>query len=222
MNFPAELASTWLWSANFLYLVSLLAALFFMQWHHLKNAQDAHVLFGACVFLWLAWRMAGGIQADAGLEFHLLLVTSVTLMFGWAYGVVCVTLAQLLLMLEGRAEWLSFGMNLLCNGVIPIGVTYFAMRFIDRVLPQHFFIYIYGGAFFTSAFAMLVSRVAGMLVLWGAGVHSADHLLQDYAPILPIMMFPEAFINGGLMTLLVVFRPEWVSSFSDERYLRHK
>ncbi len=222
MNFPAEIPVTWLWTANLLYLIFLLAALFFAQWSRLKTAEDANVLFGASVLLWFTWRMAGGINQDAGLEFHLLMVTTITLMFGWAYGIMSITLAQLALTLEGRADLLSFGLNALCNGVLPLWVTYFLIRFIDHWLPKHFFVYIYAGAFFTSACAMLISRVAGMVVLWGTGMHSYAHLMQDYAPILPIMMFPEAFMNGGIMTLLVVFRPEWVSSFNDKRYLRNK
>lgn len=222
MNFPADLSNTWLWTANILYFLFLLAAGFFVQWQHLQNSKDANVLFGASIILWVSWRMAGGINQDVGLEFHLLLVTSVTLMFGWAYAILCVSLAQLVLSLEGQAAWLSYGMNVLCNGIVPIWITYFAIRIMDHWLPQHFFVYIYAGAFFTSAIAMLFSRVVGMLVLWGAGVHSYEHLMKDYVPLLPIMMFPEAFINGAIMTLLVVFRPAWVSSFSDERYLRNK
>ncbi|MEN9460235.1 MAG: hypothetical protein RIS84_255, partial [Pseudomonadota bacterium] len=37
-----------------------------------------------------------------------------------------------------------------------------------------------------------------------------------------VMLFPEAFLNGMVMTILVVFRPEWVSSFSDKHYLKGK
>ncbi len=222
MNFPLDISSSWLWTANIIYFLFLLAALFFAQWQHLKNPQDANVLFGASILLWMAWRMGGGLNQDVGLEFHLLLATSITLMFGWAYAILCVSVAQLVLTLEGQAAGLSYGMNVLCNGIVPIWITYFAIRIMDRWLPPHFFIYIYAGAFFTGALAMFASRVLGMWVLWGAGVHSYQHLMQDYAPILPIMMFPEAFINGSIMTLLVVFRPQWVSSFSDERYLRNK
>ena len=34
-----------------------------------------------------------------------------------------------------------------------------------------------------------------------------------------VMLFPEGFLNGMLMTILVVYRPEWVSSFDDREYL---
>jgi uncharacterized membrane protein len=46
--------------------------------------------------------------------------------------------------------------------------------------------------------------------------------LSDSALMIIPMLFPEAFINGALMTLLIVYYPEWVSSFNDDRYLKNK
>ena len=42
----------------------------------------------------------------------------------------------------------------------------------------------------------------------------------EYARFLPLMLFPESFITGALITMMVVFRPAWVVSFDDERYLK--
>ncbi len=36
---------------------------------------------------------------------------------------------------------------------------------------------------------------------------------------MPLMMLPEAMLSGMLMTGLVVFRPEWVATYSDARYV---
>ena len=36
----------------------------------------------------------------------------------------------------------------------------------------------------------------------------------------PLMMFGEAFLTGGAMALIVVYRPHWCSTFDDARYLR--
>jgi len=33
------------------------------------------------------------------------------------------------------------------------------------------------------------------------------------------MGWSEAFISGMLVTVMVVWRPQWVATFSDERYL---
>jgi len=34
------------------------------------------------------------------------------------------------------------------------------------------------------------------------------------------MLFPEAFYNGIVMTVLISLRPKWVWSFNDEEYLQ--
>jgi uncharacterized membrane protein len=40
--------------------------------------------------------------------------------------------------------------------------------------------------------------------------------------MLPMMAGPEAFINGFIMTVLVLYRVDWVSTFTDEQYLKGK
>lgn len=219
MNFPvSEMPIFWLWTANIFSILIMLWVIKNTPWAHLKTPQDAHVFFAATVILWLMWRMSVGVLA--GFEFHLLLVTTLTLMFGRAMASWGVLIAQTLLTLEGRADVLSFGLNVICNGMLPIWLTWLSFHLINRYLPKHFFIYIFVGAFFTGALTMLVSRLTGMSILWFADVYK--HIPNDYINLLPIMMFPEAFSNGGLMTVLVVYRPQWVSSFNDELYLRGK
>ena len=219
MNFPvSEMPILWLWAANFVIILLIMWAIKNTSWEHLKNPQDAHIFFAATLILWLMWRMSVGILA--GLEFHLLLVTTLTLMFGRAMAIWGVLIAQILLTFEGKADVLSFGLNVICNGILPIWLTWLSYHLINRYLPKHFFIYIFVGAFLTGAITMLISRLTGMSVLLLAEVY--PKIPNDYIGLLPIMMFPEAFSNGGLMTILVVYRPQWVSSFKDDIYLRGK
>ncbi len=220
MNFTAQLLpASWLWGAHGLYAIVVLWAIKQAAWQHLKNAQDTHILLGACLAMTLIWQLTAGVTA--GLEFHLLLVTTVTLMFGWPFAVLCTGLAQLGLTLSGYAEWMGFSINALCNAIIPIGVSYLVYWLTFYGLPRHFFIYIYVTTFAGSALAMLASRLVGMgLLLMGESYQFAD--LGDEPLFIIVMLFPEAFINGLLMTLLVAYRPQWVSSFSDKLYLHGK
>ncbi len=36
------------------------------------------------------------------------------------------------------------------------------------------------------------------------------------------MFFPEAMLNGWIITILVILKPAWVFTFSDEDYLHGK
>jgi uncharacterized membrane protein len=58
------------------------------------------------------------------------------------------------------------------------------------------------------------------LLLLGFEHASPSQLRDSYLSILPLMMFPEAFVNGLVVTGLVVFKPTWIPSFDDEVYLK--
>ena len=42
------------------------------------------------------------------------------------------------------------------------------------------------------------------------GIYSWDTVIDNYMLLIPLILFPEGFINGVTMTLLVVYKPEWV------------
>jgi hypothetical protein len=44
--------------------------------------------------------------------------------------------------------------------------------------------------------------------------------LEDFIGYLWLIIFPEAFINGMVVSALVVFCPEWLETFNRTRYLR--
>lgn len=223
MSFNAELLHPiWWWLAHFL-LVPLMAwAIWRAQWSRLAHPGDANVLFASILLLWLMWRLAVSISQSPGLEFHLLLVTTVTLMFGWPFAILATALAQAILTMEGQAAWSGYAVNVLNNGVVAVGMTVLTFRLAHWWLPKHFFIYIYFCAFVGGALSMLVSRFLGMLILVTSGAYTLEQLHSQYFSILPIMLFPEAFVNGAIMTLLVVFKPQWVGSFRDDQYLHGK
>ena len=52
--------------------------------------------------------------------------------------------------------------------------------------------------------------------------YPGEQLVEESLQYLPLFMFPEAFVTGMLITIFVVYRPDWVATFDDERYLRGK
>ena len=49
-----------------------------------------------------------------------------------------------------------------------------------------------------------------------------EHLLQDWAPYFVLMGFAESWLSGVVITMFVVYRPDWVAAFDDARYLKNK
>lgn len=57
-----------------------------------------------------------------------------------------------------------------------------------------------------------------LVLVWSmkAGVHNRQ--ADDYF----LLGFAEAWLNGALVTLMVIYVPRWVGSFDDRRYLLNK
>jgi uncharacterized membrane protein len=61
-----------------------------------------------------------------------------------------------------------------------------------------------------------------MLMLVLSGAYTMAELQATVVPFFPLMFLPEALVNGWVITILVLFFPAWVYSFSDEQYIRGK
>ena len=219
MNLPdALLPLSWLWVGNLLFALVLLLALIRAPWFHLRDPQAANVWLGACVGVLLLWTLNGGIVE--GMGFHLLAVTILTLMFGWQFAVISVALILVGVGLNHDCGWTAFGWNGLSMGVVPIAVTTAVLRFSERRLPPNYFVYIFVAAFFSGILSMVAVGLVTSLVLNLSGVYGWSQLQDSYLPIFLLLMIPEGFLAGMLMSMVVVYRPQWVSSFDDNIYLR--
>lgn len=221
MNFPyGLLPAAWHWAALLVLMVVTALALRGAPWSSLRGAGRLHVFLGTCVALMLLWSIRA--WRVPGLEYHFLGATLVTLMFGWRLALLALVLVLTAHVLNGTSDWQTFPMNLLTMGLVPIAVSHFIWRLAETHLPANFFVYIFACAFFGAGLAMLTVIFTGSGLLWIGGAYASEQLYRDYLQLIPLFMFPEAFITGLLMTLLIVYRPEWVTSFDDRRYLAGK
>lgn len=196
----------------------LIAALMRTPWQRFRSTGFQHVFLGACVAVLFLWRIRVGIIPTVPI--HLLCVTTLTLMFGVPLAILAAAILTTAMNVMGLDGWQSWGANVIALGVVPILVTWLALKGSRRYLPPNPFIYIFVGAFFGAAAAMLASMAALSLLVLGFEHVSVNQLQGSYLSILPLMMFPEAFVNGLIVTGLVVFKPTWIPSFDDEVYLR--
>jgi len=67
--------------------------------------------------------------------------------------------------------------------------------------------------------SMTRGALAGVAIsVLGAGTPS-ELAFGERAPFLIYLAFGEGTLTGMILTLLVVYRPEWVATFDDRRYL---
>jgi uncharacterized membrane protein len=199
---------------------AVLLAIRLAPWRRLMVREQSNVFFGALVALLVLWALRTEV-AD-GLVFHLSAITTLTLMFGWSLAIIGGLVVFVGTVLTGQAQWLDIPVSFLVEILMPVTFTQAALVVVRSALPKHFFIYVFINAFLVGGLAGMFSGYVAALLLMGAGAYAWPEMQATFLPFFPLMFFPEAFLNGWAMTLLVVFRPHWVSSFRDEEYLHGK
>ncbi len=219
LHIPAELLPvTVQWSANILFGIILLFAMSRVSLKQLLvNKPSQHVYFGAMVILMLMWGMKAGVSP--GLGFHHLGATLFTLMFGWPlalFGLSSIMLASVLLQDNG---WMDLGVNGCLSIAVPVFTSYAVLKLSQKYLPGNFFIYVFVAAFFGAGVAVAFSRIASIGLLSLVGAYPGATLIQESLLYTPLFMFPEMFVTGMLISIFVVYKPDWVITFDDERYI---
>jgi len=186
-------------------------------WRRFAASEPVHVWYGAILFVLMLW----SLQATVGLgfTFHLLGVAALTLIVGPALALVGAAVAVALLLAVHGGLWANAGVAWVTMAVVPVATTWLVLRFAESCLPPNFFVYVFVVAFFGAGLAYVFAGVAGAVVLaLGAGL-SAAVVFGEYAPYLVYLAFGEATLTGMVLTLAVVYRPQWVATFDDARYL---
>ena len=221
MDIPANLLPPgYLWTGGVLYALLILTALLSAPWSKIRDNEAQHIFLGMIVALSLVWVMRGGIQD--GLGFHLLGMTLLCLMFEWQFALLAASLVVAISSAWGPAGWEAYGLNVLLMGALPILFTRLFLYLCQRRLPHNYYIYVFVNAFLAGGISILLTGLASAWLQHSAGVHADGSIMHNFVTILPLLMFGEAFINGGAMTLAVAYRPQWVATFRDRWYVHGK
>ena len=221
MAFPqAFFPASWLFPTLLILVLLLGTAIYTAPWRRLKENELVNVYLAACVVLLILWRLKAGMADD--LVFHFLGLTALTLMFGWQLAFLGAALIVSALSLFGLTGWQVYALNTLIDGAIPVIFSFLFFRMTDRYLPNHFFIYIFISAFLGGALAMTMRNTALGITALLSGTYGPGDIHANLLPVSLLLLFPEAMLNGIAMTIFVVYRPQWVSTFDDRRYIHNK
>jgi uncharacterized membrane protein len=192
---------------------SAVIALFFRPWDVLRASALRAPWFAALVILPLLWAAQSLLPPDfpAALSGACLLV----LMFGWPLAIVT------LCAVAAAGAWLGGGdlaraLELAAwNGAVPATAALAIGMATRRWLPKHLFVYILARAFMGTALATVL---AAALRAWLEG-GTAGSAATAIFPAAWLIAWGEAFLTGALTAIFVAFRPQWLLTYSDERYL---
>jgi uncharacterized membrane protein len=185
--------------------------------HFLKNKHQQHLVFGSAASLFVLWLFKAGIYD--GLDVHFLGLSVVTLMLGFRLAIITAFITLLGSTVVGFNAWENIGVNGLVGTILPIGITYlFYMLSFHRITRQ-LFVYIFLCAFFPAALSIALKTLTLGLFYYTEGTYPWDVIFDNYVLLIPLLVFPEALLNGMAITLLVIYQPTWVYTFHDKFYL---
>lgn len=210
----------WYWAAWIAWILFFARSLWRAPWGRLKDSELFNVWLGMIVLLTLVWSLKAGVKP--GLTFHLLGATVFTLSFGPHLAFVGLSLVTLGITLNGAAGPFAYAANALLLAGLSVVLSQFCFRIFCRVLPRHFFVYIFVNGFLGAALTIIGVGFGATVLLVTVGAYEWDYLISEYFPYFVLLAFSEAWLSGMLMTLFVVYRPEWVVSFDDSSYLAGK
>lgn len=221
MNLPDTLLGEgWYWAAWVVWVPLFARSLFKAPWSRLKDSEQLNVWLGMIVLLTVIWSLKAGVKP--GLSMHLLGATVFTLSFGPHLAFVGLSLVLLGISLNGANGFLAYAINALLMAGVGVALSQAMYRIAVRFLPRHFFVYVFVNGFFAAALTVIGVGIAATLLLMAAGVYAWDYLAAEYLPYFLLLGFSEAWLSGMVMTLFVVYRPNWVGTFDDSSYLANK
>lgn len=188
-----------------------------VQWFSCLKKEYLNVWLISIFILGLIWMIRASLQS--GLNIHLLGSMLLTLMFGWRLGVLGMTLVNVLVCVWGNGLIENLGLSIIIYAYFSITFCYLYFLLVERFLPRNFYVYLFVTAFFGSSLSFIVTGTVSVIILGLLNVYTWSILIEEYLPFYYLMSFSEAFLSCGVITLLVVYRPQWVYSFRDNRYL---
>lgn len=214
------LGDGWYWAAWAVWVPLFVRSVWRAPWRRLADSTQLNVWLGIIVVLTLVWSLKAGVKP--GLDLHMLGATLFTLSFGPHLAFVGLCLVAAGIMLNGAADLFPFAANALMTAGVGVGISQLSYRVFSRIFPRHFFVYIFANGFFGAALTIIGVGFCSTLLLAVAGAYQFEYLVGEYLPYFLLLAFSEAWLSGMVITLFVVYRPDWVGTFEDSRYLAGK
>lgn len=188
----------------------------------------SYLMIPAIVLLSLAWNLRAHLPSAAtegwvDLSFHFFGSSLLVAMFGlWPALVILffVAIVGIFIVSGNLAEAAT---HYIFAGVLPGLVACLVMDMIRRFMPKHLFILILGNGYMA---AFSGTFVCGMLIyaiqqLFGLqSLSTVDPV--GWIMALIILSFSEGSMSGMLLSIFLIYRPNWVPTYDEKAYLGNK
>ncbi len=179
----------------------------------LRSAELRNAWVASLVLLSCLWAEQAMLPAVFPVQFSG--VCLLVLMFGWPLAVLTLAAVAFAGTLLGGGSWDAALQGAVWLGMLPATLALAIGMATRRWMPKHLFVYILARAFIGTALAMSAACVLKLTLSPPApGADVAALLMAAW-----VIAWGEAFLTGALTAIFVAFRPAWLLTYSDLRYL---
>ena len=197
--------------------LALVVAVALRPWRMLSGALLTPLLAGVALLPWF-WLLPQKLPSSllgGSVAVQLSGACLLTLLLGWPLATLALLLVSAGVWWLGSSPiepWMS---QLVWLGLVPSALCMVLGAALRRWAPPHVFIYILGRGFLGTALCMFAAGVLyELLYHLVGGVDTGDALVARW-----LMAWGDAFLTGMLVAIFVAFKPEWLATWSDRRYL---
>ncbi|MGI9215889.1 MAG: hypothetical protein ACR2JA_02655 [Hydrogenophaga sp.] len=194
-------------------VLALVVALGLRPWRMLRGALLTPALAAVALLPWL-WLLPQ--KMPPGLQIQLSGASLLVLMLGWPLAVLVLALVGLVVWVVGQAGAEQALSQWVWVGLVPATLALGIGAVLRRWLPANPFVYTLGRGFLGTAAAVFLSGalMVGLHLL--VGVPELEHALVGRW----LMAWGDAFLTGMFSAIFVAFAPQWLATWSDQRYLQ--
>lgn len=183
-------------------------------------------LFLACiVLLAIAWNIRAHLPNSnldnlIDLSFHFFGASLLVALFGFWTAITLLFIVSLVGVLSVSGNLVEATQHYVMVSVIPAIFAYCVIKAIDRLLPKHLFILILGHGYlaaFLSTFATGV-LIYGLQQAFDITSFASNDPVGWFLGLL-ILSFMEGSLSGMLLAMLLIYKPQWVSTYQEDQYL---
>jgi uncharacterized membrane protein len=188
------------------------------QWSAIwREPVRQHLLLGGicgCVLLWLL-----SVHIVDGLWLHLLGITALVSLVGLRFALLVGAVATLAYTLLIGQSASGVPLAWLTAVALPAVVSRLLVHRVRWMRSNNLFLYLLGVGFGGGILSMLVMVLAAIAALLFCGQQAWVAEALENWPMIVLVLFPEGFINGMIVTTLTVFYPQLVKTFDEQHYL---
>lgn len=194
-------------------LACVLVAAWLRPWRMLRGPLLTPALAAVALLPWV-WLLPQ--KMPQGLQVQLSGACLLVLMLGWPLAVLVLTSVAAVVWQVGQSPADQVLVQWVWIGLVPATLALAVGAALRRWLPANLFIYTLGRAFMGTALSMFL---AGVMLEWLSEL--AGQPPREQAMVARwLMAWGDAFLTGMAGAIFVAFVPQWLATWSDERYLR--